>query len=47
MFRRFDHEQFRKEGTVVLTWTVNDDKEQEHLTDVLRIPYMTDHAPNP
>lgn len=43
---RFDHEQYRKEGIIVLTWTVNEEEEQLHVTDVLRMPYMTDHAPN-
>ena len=39
---RLDIEQYRKEGVIVLTWTVNDVNEQRHFSDVLRIAYMKD-----
>ena len=43
---RFDLEKYRKKGISVVTWTVNDKKEQNHFKHVLQIPYMTDNPHN-
>ncbi|XP_003388501.3 PREDICTED: glycerophosphodiester phosphodiesterase 1-like [Amphimedon queenslandica] len=41
---RVDVKYFHKEGVRLVTWTVNLDEEKEYFSNVLQLPFMTDHV---
>lgn len=42
---RINLEQFKNEGTSLITWTVNSEEEKDYFSNVLKIPIMTDNVP--